>query len=214
MRWLVRWWRKLYCRMKLRQLEFNAARYLILDLELTGLDAQKDEIVSAAWLVLEQGKVRLDSAEYFLNKEVKALSQSPVYHGIDEQMLEQGESINSILTRLAAALEGKILVCHNAPLDWAFLKKACQCYDLVLSPLAILDTMAIEKRRLAARTEPLNIQSLTLSACRSRYHLPDYAVHNALTDSLATAELLLAQSSAISSGKRLKLGQLLQRAAT
>ncbi|CAM4217130.1 3'-5' exonuclease [Pseudoalteromonas byunsanensis] len=209
MNWIVRWWRTLYHQMKLRQLEFNGAQYVVLDLELTGLDAQKDEIVSAAWLIIEQGRIRLDSAEYYLNKEVHTLSQSPVYHGIDEQMLEQGELISQILTRLVAALEGKILVCHNAQLDWSFLKKVCRCNDFTLKPLAILDTMAIEKRRLATSTVPLGAHSLTLPICRNRYHLPEYAVHNALTDSLATAELLLAQVSAISSGKRLKLGRLL-----
>ncbi|MCF6435286.1 3'-5' exonuclease [Pseudoalteromonas sp. MMG022] len=208
--WGLRWWHKFYGLMKLRQSEFNAFEYVILDLELTGLDAQNDEIVSVAWLMIERGKVHLDSSEYYINKEVQALSQSPIYHGIDEQMVEQGERLSQILTRLGAVLEGKILVCHNAQLDWAFLKQASKCRGLTLSPLAVLDTMAIEKRRLSARTEPLNSDSLTLQACRIRYHLPEYGAHNALTDALATAELLLAQASAINVGKRLKLGQLLQ----
>jgi len=37
------------------------------------------------------------------------------------------------------------------------------------------------------------VGSLRLTDCRSRYSLPAYHNHNALTDALATAELLIAQ---------------------
>lgn len=52
-------------------------------------------------------------------------------------------------------------------------------------------------------------EALNLEKCRHRYNLPDYSNHNALTDAMATAELLLAQINHISSGKPLAVKSLL-----
>jgi DNA polymerase-3 subunit epsilon len=49
---------------------------------------------------------------------------------------------------------------------------------------------------------------LTLAKCRERYHLPSYSNHNALSDAMATAELLLAQITAMGSGSNILLSQL------
>ena len=75
--------------------------------------------------------------------------------------------------------------------------------------MAIVDTMQIEKRRQLKQNTELHQDSLTLANCRTRYQLPDYEVHNALTDALATAELLLVLINKIGAGKPLKLSALM-----
>nr|WP_274602013.1 3'-5' exonuclease [Pseudoalteromonas sp. S16_S37] len=180
---------------------------MVVDIELTGLDAKQNEIVSIAWLAIETGRIDLNSAQYHIHKGVKALEQSPVYHGIDDSMLKEGESLEYLMHALSQALDKKVLVCHSA-LDWPFIKQAGAMTGISVEPLGMLDTMEIEKRRLHSCGQPIAGDSLTLASCRKRYHLPDYQTHHALTDALATAELLLAQVNAMNAGKRIKLADL------
>lgn len=183
-------------------------QYLVLDLELTGLDARSDEIVSLAWLDVSKQRIGLGNAQYFLNKEVTQLNQSPVFHGIDAASLTDGDDLKSILTNLQHAIEGKILVCHNIQLDWLFLLEASKACEIELKPLALVDTLQLEHKRLNATGQPIAQDMLTLAQCRERYQLPSYANHNALTDAMATAELLLAQVAAMGRGSEVQLSQL------
>lgn len=181
--------------------------YLVLDLELTGLDAKQDEIVSVAWLTVSKQRIELSNAQYFLNKEVSQLNQSPVYHGIDASSLTEGDDLKSILLQLQQVVAGKVLVCHNIQLDWLFLLEACKAYEIELAPLAMVDTLQMEHKRLTATGQPIAQDMLTLAKCRERYHLPSYSNHNALSDAMATAELLLAQITAMGSGSNILLSQ-------
>nr|WP_290444200.1 3'-5' exonuclease [Pseudoalteromonas sp. XMcav2-N] len=176
-------------------MRFTEADLVVLDLELTGLDPKRDEIVSAAWVEIRQGRVILNSARHVLNKEVHQLGQSPVIHGVDEQALQQGDTLRALLQQLGSLLEQRILVCHNALLDWGFIKRAFVHHDIETRPKLILDTMQIERDRLLRQGQTLTADCLTLSACRQRYGLPHASEHHALSDALSTAELLLAQNS-------------------
>ena len=92
-------------------------------------------------------------------------------------------------------------------LDMAFLNRACwRSFRLPLL-LPVIDTMAIEKRSLDHKHIPLVRNALRLSSCCTRYGLPPGTVHNALSDALATAQLLLAQVA--HKGGRVRLEDLL-----
>lgn len=183
-------------------------RYIVVDLELTGLDAKQHEIVSIAWLSIEQQCIKLSKAQHSINKDVQTLAQSPIYHGIARQDVIEGQTLTDILMQLAEELNGAILVFHNAALDWSFLKRAFKLHTISAQPQLIIDTLQIEKRRLQQQGLDIALDDLTLSACRARYHLPQYSNHHALTDAMACAELLLAQCYQISAGKGLQVRQL------
>ena len=57
---------------------------------------------------------------------------------------------------------------------------------------ALGETVGLEHRLLTRRDQPILQGDLRLQACRERYGLPPLPAHNALSDALATAELLLA----------------------
>ncbi|TMO55105.1 exonuclease domain-containing protein [Pseudoalteromonas phenolica] len=195
--------------LKAKGKSLDEVEFVVLDLELTGLDPKAHEIVSAAWVTMHSDRIQLKSARHIINSDVKQLDQSPVYHGIDEQTLNEGISLEALMTELCNVLHGKVLVCHNAYLDWGFIRLNCKALGLEALPLAIVDTMQIEKRRQLKQNTELHQDSLTLTNCRTRYQLPDYEVHNALTDALATAELLLVLINKIGAGKPLKLSALM-----
>lgn len=183
-------------------------RYLVIDLELTGLDSKQHEIVSVAWVVIDNQCIKMSESQHFINKDVKSLEQSPVFHGISNEAITNGRSLNSILKSLSAHFNDCILVFHNAALDWGFLKIALKQANITTRPKLILDTLNIEKKRLLNQSTEIKQDDLTLNACRTRYELPSYHCHHALTDAQATAELLLAQCHQISRGKELKVGEL------
>ncbi|MEN8634658.1 3'-5' exonuclease [Pseudoalteromonas distincta] len=183
-------------------------RYLVIDLELTGLDAKQHEIVSLAWVIIDNQCIKMSESQHLINKDVKSLAQSPVFHGISDDAIAKGQSLNSILTQLSSHFSDCILVFHNAMLDWGFLKIALKNADITTQPKLILDTLHIEKKRLLHHSTEIKQDDLTLNACRTRYELPSYHCHHALTDAQATAELLLAQCHQISRGKELKVGEL------
>jgi DNA polymerase-3 subunit epsilon len=183
-------------------------RYLVIDLELTGLDAKQHEIVSLAWVLIDNQCIKMSQSQHLVNKDVKSLEQSPVFHGISDTTLAQGQSLNSILHALSAHFSDCILVFHNAMLDWGFLKVALKAANITTRPKLILDTLQIEKKRLLQQCAEIKQDDLTLNACRARYELPRYHCHHALTDAQATAELLLAQYHQISCGKELKVRDL------
>ena len=185
------------------------AEYLVIDLELTGLNAKSDEIVSIAWVPISHQRIQIGSCHHYINNQVSNLNQSPVYHGIDSDSLAEGVPLTEALGVLNEALDDKILVFHNQELDWSFLRLAFNKAGLLHKPLAILDTMEIEHKRLARQGQVIAQDSLTLANCRERYRLPEYACHNALTDAMATAELFLAQTNQISRGKPLFIKNLM-----
>ena len=196
---------------KRRQLLAHAAlkqRYLVIDLELTGLDAKQHEIVSLAWVVIENQCIKMSQSQHFINKEVKNLAQSPVYHGINNDNVAAGQSLHSILEHLSEHFNDCILVFHNAMLDWGFLKPALKNANITTRPKLILCTLQIEKKRLQHQGVEIKQDDLTLNECRNRYELPSYHCHHALTDAQATAELFLAQCHQISSGRGLKVREL------
>jgi DNA polymerase-3 subunit epsilon len=183
-------------------------RYLVIDLELTGLDSKQHEIVSVAWVVIDSQCIKMSESQHFINKDVKSLEQSPVFHGISTDSVAQGQSLQSILMSLSAHFSDCILVFHNAMLDWGFLKLALKNAGVTQRPKLIIDTLQIEKKRLLQHTSDIKLDDLTLNECRNRYDLPSYHCHHALTDAQATAELLLAQCHQIGAGKELTLRAL------
>ncbi|MGO3299501.1 MAG: 3'-5' exonuclease [Pseudoalteromonas sp.] len=205
---IKRWFSRYLTRKQLLAQDAKVLRYIVIDLELTGFDAKQHEIVSIAWLAIEQQCIKLSKAQHYINKDVKNLAQSPVYHGIGKQDVINGQSLKSSLAALAKELPGTILVFHNAGLDWPFLKRAFKAHDISAQPQLVIDTFHIEKKRLQQQGLDIALDDLTLNACRARYQLPRYSNHHALTDATATAELLLAQCHQICGGKRLQVKQL------
>jgi DNA polymerase-3 subunit epsilon len=69
--------------------------------------------------------------------------------------------------------------------------------------LPVVDTLAIEKKKILQQQTHVTPDELRLAECHSRYNLHAYPAHNALIDALASAELLLAQINRKGKGVRL-----------
>lgn len=199
-----RWWQ----RQQWLKTRFIDADLVVVDLELTGLDAKQHEIVSAAWLPISQGQIHLSGAKHIINRDVKALEQSPVFHGLCQSHIDTGLPLDLFTTKLAAAIEDKVVVFHHSHLDMAFIRHLFLQQGMRSRPRLIVDTLQLERRRLLVKGQEIGQDDLTLEESRKRYGLPQYSGHHALTDALATGELLLAQAHQIGGLNQLKLAEL------
>ncbi len=189
-------------------LDVAELNYLVVDLEMSGLHADTDQILSMGYVPVRKQQIILKEACHELIRQPDlSLDATAPIHNIRHTDLETGQPLEDALERLLSALSGHVLVVHHAPLDTAFLQRSLsKHYQLkLLSP--VVDTLKVEQTRYAQRELPAG--GLRLHACRDRYNLPPALAHNALTDAIATAELWLAQMSSIRQGKAVSLSYFL-----
>ncbi|MDT8409028.1 MAG: 3'-5' exonuclease [Wenzhouxiangellaceae bacterium] len=177
--------------------------FVALDLETTGLDAQKHGIVSIGLVPFSIRRIRCAHSRYWVLRPRRELDQGSVpFHHITHSDLLEAPDLNEILDELLAALAGRVVVVHYRGIERPFLRRAVR--DRLGEPLEfpLIDTMELEARvyrrrhwarRFLAGLVGRKPQSIRLAQSRSRYKLPQYGAHHALTDALATAELLQAQ---------------------
>lgn len=168
--------------------------YVALDLETTGLDPQKDEILSIGLVSLHGANILLHSASHrLICPKCEIPEQSAVIHHITDDQAASGEPLQTVLTQLLPLLAGKVLIAHHARFEMQFLRRACERYFSTTFLMPVIDTQEIAKRALERRNLAYRPQELRLASLRERYGLPRYRLHNALSDAVAAAELFLAQ---------------------
>ena len=201
-RWLRRDWRDV--------------EWVVVDIETNGLDAKFQGILSMAWVTLNANGIDLGSAHYHVIRATQVLNQSVIHHGLTQADIAGGEDLVVVLQQFADALNQRVLVAHNAPFDWRLLRQAATATQTSLSPLAVLDTLALERNQRSARYRQLHTgdtehNAYTLSACRQRYGLPAKPAHHALEDAVACGELFLAQAWQIAGKQPLSAARLIAR---
>ena len=193
--------------------DFRRADYLALDLETTGLDPVQDQILSVGMLVVHAGSwIDLDSARHRLVRpEGEIPEQSAVIHRITDDRAATGAPIEEVMTEVLRALAGHVLLAHHVRVEYGFLDRACR--RLYGQPLLVrvADTQVLARRALERGNQSYGGGDLRLGALRSRYHLPRYPAHNALSDALAAAELFLALTARHKPGHRVPLKQVTVR---
>lgn len=182
---------------------------MVVDLEMTGLDSQSDQILSIGLIPIYNGLLEVAAAKEILVSIDGSVGESATIHGIVDGQLAQAVSPEEAIKWFLTQTKGHLLVAHHAPLDLSFLKVLShRTYGQAIQFMAI-DTMALERKRLLRQHDVLKEGTLRLDACRRRYGLPVYAAHNATVDALACGELLLAQIAHIAGDDQLTLSELL-----
>ena len=175
------------------------------DLELTGLDAKSNQIISIGWTLIDNGRIRVGSNCHLLINADQSVGSSAAIHELMDCEVALGVDLEHGLEALFEAARGRAWIFHHAGLDVAFLQQACLNWAGLAPPFVVLDTMQIELAVRKRREVPVKQGDLQLGRLRSDYHLPRYTAHNALIDAFATAELFLAIAARMDRDAPLKL---------
>lgn len=175
--------------------------FVAMDFETTGLNVKKDAIVSIGLVPFTLQRIRWHQAKHWIVNPHKPMAEEAVViHGITHSEIQTAPDLLLVLDELLTALAGAVIVVHHKQIERSFLASALQARLTEGIEFPVVDTMELEA--LIHRAKPLGLwarlrgqkpASIRLSDSRSRYHLPFYQPHHALTDALATAELLQAQ---------------------
>ena len=118
-----------------------AARYVVIDTELTGLDERRDSIVSLGALRVAAGRIDLADRFYEVVRPACALTaESILLHGITPQEVRERPPIGSVLGEFAAFCGADLLVGHFIELDLAFLRRELARAGLPALAAPALDT--------------------------------------------------------------------------
>nr|WP_255555457.1 3'-5' exonuclease [Enterovibrio paralichthyis] len=179
----------------------SEVQFVALDLETTGLDPAKNEIVSIGLVPFTLSRIYCREAKHWIVKPRKPLDdESVVFHGITHSDVSDAPDLKRVLEEVLASLEGKIVVVHYRRIERDFIDAAIKnrLGEGLLFP--VIDTLEIESwfyrkpsQKFWSRVLRKPLTSIRLADSRRRYNLPFYQGHNALTDAIATAELLQAQ---------------------
>ncbi len=188
--------------------------FLSLDIETTGLDASDCAIVSIGFVPFDSHRIYCNRARHMLVKPELPLSgESATIHSITHSDLSTAKGFNVYIDELLDVMKQHVVVVHYHAIERTFLAQTVERFFNETLEFPLMDTMAIESKILAGKHQPWykrllkRVQhpslrsslrpalrpSLRLDACRTRYGLPRYRPHHALTDAIATAELLMAQ---------------------
>jgi DNA polymerase-3 subunit epsilon len=166
---------------------WRAAPLLAVDVETTGLDPKKDEIVSFAAVPVEGGRVVAQGAVRGLVRPSSPPPGSSIeIHGLRAADLAAAPPPQEALAPLAAALRGRVPIAHAAWVERSFLRPLG-----IGMPRRILDT-AVMWRALCIERGEGDPGWRALSEVAGRLGLPAHRSHDAEGDALTTAQAFLA----------------------
>ncbi|RTZ80766.1 MAG: DNA polymerase III subunit epsilon [Gammaproteobacteria bacterium] len=167
---------------------------LAMDFETTGLDPEKDHLLSVGHVQVVQGRIELATARHLVIHSKRTLDGDNVaIHQITDDQVADGTPLEIVIGGLLTELAGKVMLAHHAKVETGFLQAACHKLYGMAPVLPVIDTLMLAKRRFEQRNQPYKDKELRLFNLRERYGLPRYQAHNALCDAIATAELFLVQ---------------------
>ncbi|MCB2355473.1 PolC-type DNA polymerase III [Clostridium estertheticum] len=158
-------------------------RFVVFDLETTGLSSENDKIIEIGALKIENGKIVGRFSE-FVNPGIDIPYKIIELTGITNDNVSDAASIEDVLPKFLEFTKDSVLVAHNSDFDASFIKKNSQRLGLNFKN-AIMDTIPLAKYLLKdLKTFKLNTVAKYLGITLENHH-------RAVDDAKATADILL-----------------------
>jgi len=170
------------------------ASYTVVDTELTGLDEQKDEIVSIGAVHMRSGRIPLAGSFYQVVDPGREIpGESVVLHGITPTEAAGGAMIAEAVDCFAGFADNDILVGHCISVDLAFLNKAYKRSRGRGLENKAVDTYAIHlwlrKHSPSYHRVSPGLDELGLYAIAKKLGVEIMVAHDALSDAFITAQV-------------------------
>ena len=188
--------------------------YTVLDTELTGLSARKEEIVSIG-AVRIRGLSIVPGESYcaLVRPSIPLPKTSTLIHRITPEAIAEAPPLADVLPGLIEFCKGTLIVGHHVGLDMSFLNRACRKHHGQTLANPCLDTMRMamlwREKRTPSHYEQFNLNiSYVLTDLAEEFDLPRFTAHEALGDALQTAYLFIYLAKKIARNNPLTLQEL------
>jgi DNA polymerase III subunit epsilon len=170
-----------------RSVPLEAATYVVVDLETTGLTPGRARICEIGAVRL-RGLTPAATFQTLVDPGVPLPASIATLTGLRDRELRRAPSPEAALSRfLAFAGDNAVLVAHNARFDLAFLDRGVEGLLGRRIAAPVLDTVALARELLAGRVARASLASLS-----QFFGTSVVPCHRALPDAQATAEILVA----------------------
>ncbi|MBK3332567.1 3'-5' exonuclease [Persephonella atlantica] len=179
---------------EIKEESLDRITFTSIDLETTGLDISKDEIISFGGIKIKNLKISLGDSFYRVVKPSADIKkESILVHGITPSEIEDAPPIEEILPEFLQFIKGTVIVGYFVTFDIKMLSRYTQkLYGFpILNPYIDLRDFAFYAERKRYR-QIVQKEDMTLEELARRYNIPVIHRHNAYYDSLITGLIFIA----------------------
>ncbi len=160
--------------------------FVAIDLETTGLKAEKDSIIEMGAIRYKQGKP-IDQFHALVKLEKEIPESITQLTGIQSEYLERyGHTLEKALEAMLRFIKDDILVGHYISFDMLFLKTACSRLNYPFTKYRIIDTFTLAKELCKESVDNYRLETLV-----RKYDISECQEHRALPDASLAAKLYL-----------------------
>jgi DNA polymerase III epsilon subunit family exonuclease len=170
-------------------MDLTTAKFYAIDIETTGLNFEKDEIISFACVPIINLKILARETFYTLIKPASYNYRAMKYHGISKDNLMDAPIFEEVADRILKVLDGT-LVGHTVEFDFTFLKTNFKL--LGKSFKRDLIDIALVERWLSLKRHA-DESDFSLDGIMAAYGLKQYYRHNAAADAFFAAQIFQLQ---------------------
>ncbi|MDG1159275.1 MAG: exonuclease domain-containing protein [Flavobacteriales bacterium] len=156
--------------------------FAVTDIETTGSHASGNSITEIA-IVLTDGKNELDRFETLLRPDHPIPYHITTLTGIDNEMVADAPLFEEVADEIESFLAEGIFVAHNVGFDYSFIKKQFEEIGRSWNPTRLCTV------RLTRKLVP-GLSSYSLGNLCRHFGIQNNSAHRAMSDTLATVELL------------------------
>ncbi len=166
----------------------DALRLVVVDVETTGLNLRRDQILSIGAVAVEKGRLKLsESFNRMLKVDARLHKENVLIHGITPTDISDGEPPEQVMEDFLTFLRRAPLVAFHAAFDQKMLEKAIHAH---LGQRCRLSAWDLAEWLPALFPEHAQSRRMGLDDWIQALNVPVEQRHNALEDAMATAQLL------------------------
>lgn len=149
--------------------------FAFLDTETTGLSSRMGDRVCEVAILTVRGRRRLSMYRQLINPQRRIPEGARAIHGIGDDMVADSPTFSQLAKKIGGRLEGKAVVCHNAPFDMGFMEAEFARAGVPMPEMTVVDTLALARRH-------FNFSSNRLGAIAVALGIETEGLHRAAAD--------------------------------
>ena len=157
--------------------------FVVFDIETTGFSPVTNRIIEIGAVKVDKGQI-VDRFSVFVNPQVPIPFEIEKLTGINDSMVMEAETIESVLPQFLDFVGDAVLVAHNANFDVSFIKENAKRQQIPVD-FTYVDTVGIARMLLTGQSK------YTLDAVAKTLKISLENHHRAVDDAECTAEIFM-----------------------